>query len=145
MSTEGTATEFSAGGVVVRGAEVAVIVPHRRGPRGERVLALPKGHPERGESALETAVREVREEAGVTGRLIGSLGSIQYSYERRGRVIPKRVEFFLFEYESGDLQDHDHEIEEARWMPLAEAAVSLTHEGEREILFRAMTKRPGDL
>jgi hypothetical protein len=60
-------------------------------------------------------------------------------------VIPKRVEFFLFEYESGDPQDHDHEIEEARWMPLAEAIVSLTHEGEREILFRAMSKRPGDL
>lgn len=145
MSTEGGETEFSAGGVVVRGGEVVVIVPTKRGPNGERVLGLPKGHPEPGESALEAAVREVREEAGVSGRLIGSLGSIRYERARRGRLIPKRVEFFLFEYESGDPQDHDHEIEEAVWMPLSAAAVSLTFEGERQILQRAMSKCPGDL
>jgi len=145
MSTDGTVLEFSAGGVVVRGAEVVVIVPIKRGPGGQRVLGLPKGHPEPGESAVEAAVREVREEAGVSGRLIEPLGSIQYTHERRGRMIPKRVAFFLFEYESGDPQDHDHEIEEARWMPLAEAAVSLSYEGEREIVLRAISKRSGDL
>jgi 8-oxo-dGTP pyrophosphatase MutT (NUDIX family) len=145
MSTEGGETEFSAGGVVVRGGEVVVIVPTKRGPNGERVLGLPKGHPEPGESALEAAVREVREEAGVTGRLIGSLGSIRYARQRRGRLVPKQVEFFLFEYESGDPQDHDHEIEEAIWMPLSAAAVSLTFEGERQILRRAMSESLGDL
>jgi ADP-ribose pyrophosphatase YjhB (NUDIX family) len=144
MSTSWAETEFSAGGVVVRGGDVVVIVPNKRGPQGQRVLGLPKGHPEPGESALEAAIREVREEAGVSGRLIGSLGSIQYTRERRGRMIPKRVEFFLFEYESGDPQDHDHEIQEARWMPLSEAAVSLTYEGERDIVFRAISKCPGD-
>ncbi|HEY2654633.1 MAG TPA: NUDIX domain-containing protein [Solirubrobacteraceae bacterium] len=145
MSTDPGETEFSAGGVVVRDGEVVVIVPTKRGPNGERVLGLPKGHPESGESALEAAVREVREEAGVTGRLIGSLGSIRYTRQRRGRLVPKRVEFFLFEYESGDPEDHDHEIEEAIWMPLSVAAVSLTFEGERQILQRAMSKCLGDL
>ncbi len=140
MSTEGGETEFSAGGVVVRGGEVVVIVPTKRGPNGERVLGLPKGHPEPGESALEAAVREVREEAGVSGRLIGSLGSIRYERARRGRLIPKRVEFFLFEYESGDPRDHDHEIERAWWMPLSEAATSLSHEAEREIIRRALAR-----
>ena len=138
-------TDFSAGGVVVRDGEVVVIVPNKRGPNGERVLGLPKGHPEPGESALEAAIRETREEAGVSGRLIGPLGTVSYSYERRGRVTPKRVEFFLFEYESGDPADHDHEIEEARWMPLSEAAAALTFEGERQILQTAMSKFPGDL
>jgi len=137
--------ELSAGGVVVRGDDVVVIVPNKRGPGGERVLGLPKGHPEPGETTLDAAIREVREEAGVTGRPIGSLGSIQYTRQRRGQMIPKRVVFFLFEYESGDPQDHDHEIEEARWMPLAEAAVSLTFEGEREIILKAMSQRAGDL
>lgn len=144
MSTDSGKAEFSAGGVVVRDGEVVVIVPVKRGPNGERVLGLPKGHPEPGESALEAAVREVREEAGVSGRLIGSLGQISYVYERRGRTIPKRVEFFLFEYESGDPRDHDHEIEEAQWMPLSAAAVSLTFESEREIVKRAMSKCAGD-
>ena len=54
--------EFSCGGVVVRGSDCIVIVPTRRAVRGGQVLALPKGHPENGESPADAAVREVREE-----------------------------------------------------------------------------------
>lgn len=139
MSTE-REIEFSAGGVVVRGDEVVVIIPVKRKADGTKAIALPKGHPDDGESAIEAAVREVREEAGVTGRLIESLGTIEYVYERKGRKRPKRVEFFLFEYESGDPRDHDHEIERAWWMPLSEAATSLSHEAEREIVRRALAR-----
>jgi ADP-ribose pyrophosphatase YjhB (NUDIX family) len=141
MSTEG---EFSAGGVVVQGDQVMVIVPTRRGPGGAHVLALPKGHPEPGESAEQAAVREVREESGVWGELRESLGVVAYTYERKGRRIAKRVEFFLIEWSGGDPADHDHEVEQARWMPLAEAALALTYEGEREMVTRAMSRRsPG--
>ncbi len=136
--------EFSAGGVVVRGDDVVVIVPTRRGAGGARVLGLPKGHPEPGESAREAAAREVREEAGVSGELVESLGTVEYGYERKGRAISKRVEFFLFEYREGDPADHDHEVEEARWMPLATAATSLTYPGEREMVIKAMSRRPAD-
>src|SRR5277367_2012010 len=98
MSTDAASDpEFSAGGVVVRGDEVVVIVPARRGPAGSKVLGLPKGHPEGSESAAEAAAREVREEAGVSGELIEPLGTVEYTYERKGRSIAKRVEFFLFE------------------------------------------------
>jgi 8-oxo-dGTP pyrophosphatase MutT (NUDIX family) len=133
--------EFSAGGVVVRGDDVVVIVPTRRGPGGVKVLGLPKGHPEQGESAAQAAAREVREEAGVSGELLESLGTINYTYERRGRRIVKRVEFFLIEYGEGDPADHDHEVEQARWMPLAEAATALTYPGEREIVSRVLSSR----
>ncbi len=129
---------------MVRGDEVVVIVPTRRGAGGARVLALPKGHPEPGESASQAAAREVREEAGVGGELVESLGTVEYGYERKGRSISKRVEFFLFEYRDGDPADHDHEVEEARWMPLATAATSLTYPGEREMVARAMSRRPAD-
>lgn len=135
--------EFSAGGVVVRGEDVVVVVPTRRGPRGVRVLGLPKGHPEGDESAAEGALREVREEAGVTGELLESLGIVEYSYVRHRRRIAKQVEFFLIEYRDGDPADHDHEMEEARWMPLAEAATALTYPGEREIVSRALSRRRG--
>ena len=145
MSTDSrNEPEFSAGGVVVRGHDVVVIVPTKRGPGGRRVLGLPKGHPEHGESAAEAAAREVREEAGVSGEMIGSLGTIEYVYERKGRRIAKRVEFFLIEYRDGDPADHDHEVEQARWMPLAEAATALTFQGEREVVARAMSRRPPD-
>ena len=145
MSTDAVhPPEFSAGGVVVRGDELVVIVPTRRGAGGIKVLGLPKGHPEPGESAVEAAAREVREEAGVSGELVESLGVVEYTYERKGKTTPKRVEFFLFEYRDGDPADHDHEVEQARWMPLADAATALTYAGEREIVTRAMSRRAVD-
>ncbi len=134
--------EFSAGGVVVRGDEVVVIVPTRRGAGGTRVIALPKGHPEPGETAEQAAAREVREEAGVWGDLIGSLGEVAYTYERKGHRIAKRVEFFLIEYRGGDTADHDHEVEKALWMRLSQAVLALTYEGERGVLARAISRRP---
>ena len=56
----------------------------------------------------------------------------------------KRVAFFLFQYRSGDLVDHDHEIEEARWMPMEEAARSLTYVGERAVVKRALSRLAAD-
>jgi 8-oxo-dGTP pyrophosphatase MutT (NUDIX family) len=134
--------EFSAGGVVVRGGEVVVVVPVRRDASGNRVLALPKGHPDGDETAEEAAAREVQEETGVSAELIDKLGDVEYEYERRGRRIDKRVAFYLFTYRNGDLADHDHEIEDARWLPLAEAARMLTYEGEREMVARALSRQP---
>jgi NADH pyrophosphatase NudC (nudix superfamily) len=54
------------------------------------------------------------------------------------------VRFFLFQYRAGDLADHDHEIEEARWMPLEQAAAQLTYAGEREMVRRAMSRLTAD-
>jgi 8-oxo-dGTP pyrophosphatase MutT (NUDIX family) len=132
--------EFSAGGVVVRGREVIVIVPVKRDSRGQRVLGLPKGHPDGDESPEEAAAREVAEETGVNAELIEKLGDVSYRYERRGRPVTKTVSFYLFEYRSGDVADHDHEIEDARWMPLDEAARSLSYQGEREMVNRALSR-----
>jgi 8-oxo-dGTP pyrophosphatase MutT (NUDIX family) len=136
----GTSTEFSAGGVVVRDGQCIVIVPTRRAADGSRVLALPKGHPEDGESAAEAALREVREEAGVQTRLVEQLGDVRYWYMRRGRRIAKVVSFFLLEYVSGDVEDHDVEVEDARWLALEDAARQLTYEGEREMVGRALSR-----
>jgi 8-oxo-dGTP pyrophosphatase MutT (NUDIX family) len=130
--------------VVVRGDEVAVIVPVKRGANGNRVLGLPKGHPDGDETPEQAATREVAEETGVTAELIDLLGETNYTYERKGRRVAKRVAFFLFEYRSGDLADHDHEIEDARWVPLKEAARSLTYAGEREMISRALSRLASD-
>ena len=86
----------SAGGVVVRGEEIVVIVPTRRASDGSRVLALPKGHIDPGENALQAATREVREETGVVGEPVRELGEARYWYRRDGQTIPKSVKFFLF-------------------------------------------------
>jgi 8-oxo-dGTP pyrophosphatase MutT (NUDIX family) len=133
------AQEISAGGVVLRGEQVVVIVPTRRAPDGSRVLALPKGHVDPGENTLQAAEREVREETGVSRvELVRELGEVRYWYRRDGRTIPKSVTFYLFSYLSGDTADHDDEVEEARWIDLREAQTALTHAAEREMVQRAL-------
>jgi 8-oxo-dGTP pyrophosphatase MutT (NUDIX family) len=132
MSTE---REISYGGVVVRGDDVIVIVPRGR----RRVLGRPKGGPAAGESPEQTAAREVREETGVTARVRDRLGQVDYSYRRGGRRIAKTVHFYLCEFRAGDTADHDHEVDDARWMPLREARHRLSYPGEREMIDRALS------
>jgi 8-oxo-dGTP pyrophosphatase MutT (NUDIX family) len=140
----GDEQERSAGGVVVRGEHTIVIVPTRRGAQGQKVLALPKGHVDPGETPDQTAVREVREETGVEAALVEKLGDVRYFYQRSGKRIFKRVTFYLFEYLGGSLDDHDDEVEEARWIPLSEAVRALSYDGEREMAERALSAIASD-
>jgi 8-oxo-dGTP pyrophosphatase MutT (NUDIX family) len=136
MSTNGGSVEreYSAGGVVVQDGRCVVIVPTRRAKGGERVLALPKGHPEGGESGMEAALREIREETGLEARLIDKLGDVRYWYQRDGRRIAKVVSFYLFAHVSGEPAGDPVEVEEARWMTLEDAERALTYRGERDMV-----------
>ena len=132
-----TRLEISAGGVIYRpaqeGAEVCLIATY-----GGKTWQLPKGLIERGEQAEETAQREVAEETGLQGELLQRLDKIEYWYvwdygEGRERV-HKFVSFFLFRCTGGSTDDHDEEVEEARWFPLDEARKRLSFENERRVL-----------
>ena len=130
--------EFSAGGVVVRrmrGRPFVAVVRVRND-----VLALPKGHPDAGESAAEAAWREVREETGLEAEVVEKLDDIRYWYVRGGERVMKIVSFFLFRYRRGSVADHDHEVEEALWIPLDEAPDRLAYKGEREMATMALTR-----
>jgi 8-oxo-dGTP pyrophosphatase MutT (NUDIX family) len=132
------AREFSAGGVVVRGDQVVVIVPTRRAADGSRVLALPKGHVDPGETPIQAAEREVREETGIVAEPVRELGETRYWYRRDGRTIGKSVCFYLFTYIEGNTEDHDDEVEEVRWISLKEAREQLSHSAEREMVDLAL-------
>jgi 8-oxo-dGTP pyrophosphatase MutT (NUDIX family) len=129
------AQEVSYGGVVVRGDDVMVIVPRGR----SRVLSLPKGGRDPGETPEQAAAREVREETGITARVREPLGHVDYVYRRGGNRIAKTVHFYLCEFEAGDTADHDHEVDDARWMPLAQARRRLSYPGERAMIDRALS------
>jgi len=134
MSTDHL-TETSYGGVVVRGDEVLVITP-----AGRRITGLPKGGPESGETPEQTATREVREETGIHAKVREPLGDVEYWYRRGGRRVFKTVHFFLFDFISGSTADHDHEVDDARWIPLHDAVRSLSYPGERALIERALSK-----
>ena len=120
----------SAGGLVVRGGEVLLIAP--RAGRWQ----LPKGHVEPGEAPPEAALREVREETGVLGRVVAPLPSIDYTYDVETRVrIHKRVDYYLMAYLDGSERDCDpREVEAACWYPWQEALTRLSFDNEREVV-----------
>jgi 8-oxo-dGTP pyrophosphatase MutT (NUDIX family) len=130
--------ETSAGGLVVQvnggTAEVALIARHNRAGRLE--WCLPKGHPERGETLQETAVREVAEETGIQGRPLAALGSVDYWFSAEGRRVHKVVHHFLLEAVGGTISiegDPDHEAVDAEWVPLDELEQRLTFANERRL------------
>jgi 8-oxo-dGTP pyrophosphatase MutT (NUDIX family) len=135
--------EFSAGGVLVRRLRgrwmVAAIRP---GGKPQGLWALPKGQIDPGERGAETALREVAEETGARGRLLGKLGDTRYTYTWQGERIFKVVSFFLVRYERGRLGDLSeafrHEVAEVRWLPLEDAPRLLAYGGEREMARKAI-------
>lgn len=126
----------------IRGrAMVAAIRPQGR----DTVWALPKGRIDDGETPAETAVREVREETGVEGRLVGKLGDVRYVYTaswKGGERIFKVVSFFLLRAGRGRIGEIEEEmrieVAEARWLPLEEAPRLLSYDGEREMAAKAL-------
>jgi 8-oxo-dGTP pyrophosphatase MutT (NUDIX family) len=136
MSTDGHLEETSYGGVAIRGEEVLVITPAGR----RRITALPKGGADAGETGEQTAAREVREETGVNVSIREPLGDVTYWYRRGGRRVFKTVHFYLCDFVSGSTADHDHEVDDARWIPLHEARTALTYPGERELIERALSR-----
>jgi len=130
--------QVSSGGVIFRKnntlTEIALIAV-----KGGKVWCLPKGVIDKGESPERTAVREVEEETGLKGKIIEKLGEITYWFylkEEEARC-RKTVHFFLIEYESGDISEHDWEVDKAAWFPIDEAVEKANHENEREIIKRA--------
>ncbi len=154
--------EFSAGGVVLRRISgewhLAAIEPQKEVTRnsapavaGRRkvarkvVLALPKGLVDEGEKPEQTALREVREETGITATVISKLGDIKYVYVRswgdRERVF-KIVSFYLLRYQSGRIDDISSEmrveVRRALWLPIGQAGDRLAYSGERQIVRKAV-------
>lgn len=151
-----TVLQFSAGGVVYRkrGKEVKIILL----TRGQgKIFCLPKGKIEGSETDREAALREVREETGLTGAIERMLGKIKYRFyaeddkprpsgvkynscapkERGKTCISKTVTFFLMKYESGDTAGHDTDAEEVEWLPIREALKIMSYPSEREMVKKA--------
>ena len=154
--------EISSGGVVIRnkdgswwmaaieppsGAPQAAPDPTKRAVRSKPkpVLCLPKGLIDPGEKPLEAALREVREETGITAVPIMKLGDSKYVYVRSwgdGERVFKIVSFYLLRYESGRIDQIADamriEVARARWVRLEDAPKLLAYRGEKQMARRAL-------
>lgn len=133
-----TVHETSAGGLVVNGIEgpredqVAALIG-RVDRRGRILWSLPKGHIELGETAEQTAIREVAEETGIQGSVLAALGSIDYWFVTDGRRVHKTVHHYLMRCSGGELCDDDLEVAAVAWVPIRELPARLAYADERRL------------
>jgi 8-oxo-dGTP pyrophosphatase MutT (NUDIX family) len=133
-----TVHETSAGGLVIDGIDgpkddqVAALIG-RVDRRGRMLWSLPKGHIELGETAEQTAIREVAEETGIQGSVLAALGSIDYWFVTEGRRVHKTVHHYLMRFLGGELCDEDVEVSEVAWVPLNDLPARLAYADERRL------------
>lgn len=124
---------LSAGGVVAQRVDgkVRVVLVGDGSADGWR---LPKGMQAPGEPINATAVREVKEETGLSAELMEYIGRAQWTYEYDQQLWDHRVHFFLMRPVGGSLDEHDSEFVEVQWAPIEEAQARLRFESERRIV-----------
>lgn len=141
--------EFSAGGIIFKtvrsqGSPPLAEVLNNKGQvlltqhSQNKHWSFPKGLIDPGQTTEEAALREVREEGGVEAKIVGKVGYSKYVYTFNNEKIFKVVTYFLMEYVSGDIKDHDWEVEEAGWYKPEDALKQLTFSQDKELLKKAL-------
>ncbi len=132
--------QFSAGGIVYRkeNNNVFILVSQHSQHHG---WVFPKGligdHVE-GENREETALREVKEEAGAIGKIVKALTPVTYWFVLEKEKIKKTVYYFLMEYVGGDIAKHDHEMEAVEWLPIEDVEKRLTYKSDKQVWEEAL-------
>jgi 8-oxo-dGTP pyrophosphatase MutT (NUDIX family) len=132
-----TKIEFSAGGIVFKkeNNQTLILVARHSGHHG---WVFPKGWIEKGESKEETALREVKEETGIEAKIIKPLTEVTYFYKLNDQRIKKTVSYFVMEYLSGDIKDHDWEMEEVIWLEKEKVLDKVTYATDKVVYQEAL-------
>lgn len=128
--------EESAGGIVFKkeSSQTYILVTQHSAHHG---WVFPKGLIDKGEDEKTAATREVKEEGGVEAKIVRPLAPAEYFYKFEGSSIKKKVTYFLMEYMSGNIADHDWEMEDAQWLPVEQVEERLTYKTDKQVFQKA--------
>ncbi len=132
--------EITAGGVMISrgsGGRQVLFILDRFGK-----MALPKGHPEPGETLEQAALREVREETGINARIVGDAGDMRYRFFKEGKVIEKRVQFYFMEALGGSPRPQPGETAGVVWVDESKLETLDTYGGVLPFVRRALDAIP---
>lgn len=120
-------------------AGLELLLIHMYGSAGGTHWTFPKGRPEAGETPLESALRECKEEVGLVPTKVYSDDPIleHYMFTFEGVQIEKTVTFFVGSIDSPEVTIQPEEIKEAVWLPLAEVSARLTYPAAQSVLVQA--------
>jgi diadenosine hexaphosphate hydrolase (ATP-forming) len=124
--------EFSAGGLVGRGGKLLLV--RVRNLKGEKVWTFPKGHLEDGETPVEAALREVEEETGWRCGLLKPLLEVGYRFRRDGKLVVKKVRWFLLEPLEKTGGPDPKEILAVKWVPVDEVPRMLVYPSDFQLI-----------
>lgn len=128
--------EISCGAVIARqtdaGCEI-LLIRHQNGGH----WAFPKGHVEANETEAETALREIREETGLTVQLDTNFRAV-VTYSPKPNVV-KDVVYFAAVPTGGHAQMQAEEVTDMRWVPIGEADRLITYENDKGVLAQYRT------
>jgi len=132
--------QFSAGGIVYKNQKskiknqkdrILILVARHSQHHG---WVFPKGligdHVKK-ESKEETALREVKEETGINGKIVKEINPVTYWFVFEKEKIRKTVYYYLMEFVGGDIEEHDNEMEEVIWLPIDEVGEKLTYKSDK--------------
>ena len=130
-------TEKSCGAVVINreGGETRFLLIAN--PEG--IWGFPKGHMEAGESERATALREIKEETGLSVSFIGDFRTTdEHALVREGRPdVTKQITYFLAEYQNQVYHPQPGEVSQILLMTFQEALDVFQYESSRRILREA--------
>jgi 8-oxo-dGTP diphosphatase len=136
-----TVFEISAGGVVYKKDETGywfLLISVKDG----KVWTLPKGLVEKGEKPENAALREIKEETGVSGRIETFLDKVElwFFQKENGETVRhhKIIYHYLVEYMEGDITQHDFEVNEVKWFRPEEALKNASYEKDKKIIEKAI-------
>jgi ADP-ribose pyrophosphatase YjhB (NUDIX family) len=134
--------EPTAGGIIYRRNEKTKQVEILLIQDAKNRWTIPKGHIEEGETAKQTAEREIREETGLQEmKVLNWLGKINFRYRRQQSLVLMTTEIFLVQGlgKTDELKPEDW-MNGIKWFPANEALDKIEYEDIGKIILLAMKK-----